>query len=434
MSGFYYLRELNVGLLIFAEMVNIILLIGAWVASSHRNYTYMRCFFAMIVSFILVVAGETLIWVWTGNPDKITLMKAGAFLSFGLGAVLNTLFLYCVISYIGEHQRVSMVVAHVFAAINSVFFIMVVISLFNGILFSFTETGDYIDGSLYWIVSIFDIATLLIEFLTVIFYRKKMAWKSYISLLSFSVLPLLSIIFIPFWVPTPQYLATSLSLILLLIVFYGETVRQLSEKEIQLQESEKRLADSRISIALSQMRPHFLYNVLNSIYYLCSKDPDRAQIAISFFSDYLRNNMESIEKNRLVPIEEELSHVRTYLELEKIRFSNLRIEYDISASSFFCPPLSLQPLVENAVKHGVSKKRGGGVVRISTYETDDAFVMSVSDTGVGFDCYKDDGKVHIGIRNVRERVESMTGGSLSIESHVGEGTVSVVTIPKENSK
>ena len=99
-----------------------------------------------------------------------------------------------------------------------------------------------------------------------------------------------------------------------------------------------------------------------------------------------------------------------------------------------CPPLSLQPLVENAVKHGVSKKRGGGSVTISTEETPDSYVVSGKDTGVGFDPehYMDDGKVHIGMGNVRERIENMAGGTLKVTSAPGEGCLAVITLPKKD--
>ena len=230
-----------------------------------------------------------------------------------------------------------------------------------------------------------------------------------------------------------MYLSTTLSLVFIQLLFHGEVTRQLSEKELLLAEMERQLADSRISMALSQLKPHFLYNVLNSIYYLCGKDSERAQEAVSYFSDYLRNNMSSIEIKKMIPFAEELSHTETYLKLEMIRFRNLSVEYDIKTSSFMCPPLSLQPLVENAVKHGVSKKRGGGSVTISTEETPDSYVVSVKDTGVGFDPehYRDDGKVHIGMENVRERIENMAGGTLKVTSAPGEGCLTVITLPKK---
>ena len=108
----------------------------------------------------------------------------------------------------------------------------------------------------------------------------------------------------------------------------------------------------------------------------------------------------------------------------------------MNVTNFKLPPLTVEPLVENAVKHGVTKKRGGGTVTISTCKTEEGIQITVADTGVGFDTehYMEDGKPHVGIRNVQQRLQSMVGGSLSVTSSEN-GTVAVVTIPvKEGDK
>ena len=202
---------------------------------------------------------------------------------------------------------------------------------------------------------------------------------------------------------------------------------------LRAEKLEKKLKDSHTAIMLSQIKPHFLYNVLNTIYHLYKKEPETAQEAISSFAEYLRCNMHSIEKHGLIPFTEEYQHIKTYLSLELIRFQGkLNDVYDVEITNFALPPLTVEPLVENAVKHGVTKKRGGGVVTISTRMTDDGYVVTVSDTGIGFDPdnYMQDDKPHIGIYNVEERLQGMVGGSLSITS-TDKGTVAVVTIPKK---
>ena len=146
--------------------------------------------------------------------------------------------------------------------------------------------------------------------------------------------------------------------------------------------------------------------------------------------------MLSLEKSEPIQFAEEYQHIRTYLFLEQIRFQNkLSVIYDVEVTDFKLPALTIEPLVENAVKHGVSKKRGGGSVTISTRRTDEGILITVSDTGSGFDPdnYMEDGKVHVGIRNVRARLQSMVGGSLSIAS-TDKGTVAVVTIPEKEAK
>ena len=197
---------------------------------------------------------------------------------------------------------------------------------------------------------------------------------------------------------------------------------------------EKELEESRIAIMLSQMQPHFIHNILNVIYYLCGKDPAAAQGAISKFSDHLRNNLEAISQNELITFRKELDHIHTYLELEQIRFGEeLSIVYDIEEDSFLLPVLSIQPLVENAVMHGIAKKRGGGVVTISSWQAENAYRITVSDTGTGFDVerYVDDGKIHVGLMNVRQRLASRMNATVDIDSTPGNGTTVTVTIPRE---
>ena len=204
--------------------------------------------------------------------------------------------------------------------------------------------------------------------------------------------------------------------------------------EAEKQAMELKLQESQISVMLSQIQPHFLYNTLNSIYQLCETNPMRARSMVNFFAEYLRNNLSALDETGIIAFETELSHVKTYLEIEKIRFEDtLEIELNIECDKFLLPVLTVQPIVENAVKHGTSKKRGGGKVVISTYEDENNYIINVSDTGCGFDptVPKNDGKSHIGIENVRQRLFNMCGGSLTIESEIGIGTSATIKIPKE---
>lgn len=231
----------------------------------------------------------------------------------------------------------------------------------------------------------------------------------------------------------------TLAAFLLYIVFAGISILiNYAEQKQRLSEQEAQLANSRISIMLSQIQPHFLYNCLNTIYYLCEKDTETAQKAISDFSDYLRGNMDSLNNDRPVYFTNELAHIKKYLSLEKIRFDEyLNIVYDIQATNFKIPSLSVQPLVENAVKHGAGKAENGGTVVISSRELKNCFEISVTDDGVGFDTSKanqNDGRSHVGIENVRKRLEMICGAVLKIESTPGEGTKAVIEIPKDSDE
>ena len=114
----------------------------------------------------------------------------------------------------------------------------------------------------------------------------------------------------------------------------------------------------------------------------------------------------------------------------------LRVEYDIAVAGFSVPPLSIQPLAENAVKHGLMPREGGGTVTIRTRERDDAYEIAVEDDGVGYDpeALPEDDRMHIGIQNVRERLQDICRGALTIQSAPGAGTTAVIRIPKQSRR
>ena len=189
-------------------------------------------------------------------------------------------------------------------------------------------------------------------------------------------------------------------------------------------------ARQRIRIMMSQIQPHFLYNTLSTIQVLCQLDPERAADVTGQFSAYLRQNLAALNQQGLIPFWKELEHTRTYVSIEETRFENIHVEYDIQDSEFSLPPLTLQPLVENAIRYGV-RIRDRGIVRITTRRTPDAHEIVVWDNGTGFDVAKlaQLDSSHIGIRNVRERLESMCGGSMAIESRIDEGSTFTIRIP-----
>jgi len=198
-------------------------------------------------------------------------------------------------------------------------------------------------------------------------------------------------------------------------------------------QTERKLNESRISIMLSQIQPHFLYNALAVISRLCDKDPAEAKKETINFSNYLRANMNLLERTEPIPFENELNHTIGFLNLEKAMYGKaLNVIYDIQTKNFKIPALIVQPIVENAIKHGIGKKEGGGTVIISTKETNNGYLIIISDDGAGFNSEKtaDDGEQHIGINNVRLRLSAQCGGSLEIESKPGAGTTATIIIPK----
>ena len=181
---------------------------------------------------------------------------------------------------------------------------------------------------------------------------------------------------------------------------------------------------------LSQINPHFIYNTLSTIAAMCDSSPKQAKYLTIDFSQYLRKNINSLNNDALIPFEQELEHIACYLKIEKARFGErLNIIYSIQCKEFNVPPLTIQPLVENAVKHGVTKKANGGTIKIYTYDKNDNYVIEVIDDGIGFDTKSTE--LHVGIQNVKSRIAAKCGGNISIKSTLNIGTRVMIEIPKK---
>lgn len=195
------------------------------------------------------------------------------------------------------------------------------------------------------------------------------------------------------------------------------------------------LAQNRISTMMSQIRPHFIYNALGTIEYLCEEDPKKAGKLVHSFAKYLRGNFGELDNPRPIHMSQEMEHVQHYVNIENVRFPDMTFTFDMRCSDFLLPALTIQPIVENAIKHGLMPLERGGSVRVFSWESPSHYCVSIEDDGVGFDTeILLDERKHIGLRNIRERLEVMVGGSLTIESTIGKGTNVQICVPKEHSQ
>lgn len=424
--------ELNVGLLCFAILINIFLLGGA-LTDEGRNKPFMQNFIRLMFANIFMLTGEVLIWLTDGVPGRVVLLKTGFVLSCGCGYLVPICFAYCLVSFLREKKKVSWKFAHAIAVSCAVSAVLNIMSVYNGTLFYIDATGTFTYTDLYMIVNLFDLSIIFTQIIYVLKYRKTLTRRGTFILLTFSIFPLAAMPLQLFWDTTPKCMATTMSLIALYMLFQGELTRQLAEKKKELAEKERQLGESRIATMISQIQPHFIYNTLGTIEQLCLEQPERASKLVHDFSLYLRGNFSQIDNAALIGISRELEHVRHYADIEQTRFPDMTIRFDLHSSEFLLPALTIQPLVENAIKHGLMKLESGGTVTIRTFETDGHYCVSVVDDGVGFDpsVLRDETK-HIGIRNIRGRLEAMCNGTLMIDSAPGKGTTALIRIPKED--
>ena len=193
------------------------------------------------------------------------------------------------------------------------------------------------------------------------------------------------------------------------------------------------LKNSRIVLSSSQIRTHFVFNVLNAISGLCKYDPVRADEMVICFSRYLRVNMDILKEDKLVPFRRIVKHLEDYVTLEQLRFDDqIRFVEKIETDNFKIPYLILQPIVENSIKHGLLPRPEGGTIELHAKTEGDQIIISVTDDGIGYDVNAIDGEDSLGLANVRFRLQYMVNGKMNIESKSGEGTKVTITIPNDS--
>lgn len=215
---------------------------------------------------------------------------------------------------------------------------------------------------------------------------------------------------------------------------YKEMQEQLEQ---ELQKTRQQLQDARIKNSNSQMQPHFLYNALASIREIVLDDPEYASDLIYDFTTHLRACIRSMASDNLVPFMQELENIKAYVNIEKMRFGDkLNIQYDCPETDFDIIPLSIQPLVENAIRHGIYERgKNGGTVIVRTQRNDSHFIIQVEDDGIGFNFedtmqeVKNGKRDSTGLFNLIFRLETLLNATVSVKSQIDVGTKISIMIP-----
>ena len=304
-----------------------------------------------------------------------------------------------------------------------IFFVMLNMTLFTDWFYYISSENQLRRGPLYPLMMGLLYAITVLNLIGAIRLRSKLSKRYYFAFLT-GLLPMIAAMFIHFFVSVFGLLAIAIvigALSMLSII--------LSDQIGQYLHQQREIAHQRTSIMVLQMRPHFIYNTMMSIYYLCKQNPDLAQQVTLDFTTYLRKNFTAIASEEPIPFTAELEHTRAYLAVEQAQYDEmLVVDYDTPVTNFRLPPLTLQPIVENAVKHGMDPDGAPLHIYIRTRHTGYGSEIVVTDNGRGFDP-NDNSDPGIALNNIRQRLEMMCGGSLSITPGYGGGTVVTVTIP-----
>ena len=387
-----------------------------------------RSLFRLIFTLCLLFHFDSLSSFLEGRAEY----ARGVILSNFLLFFAETLLIYCFWTYIREELQID---KKKIPVINSICRIALVIELVLDVLnikfgffFTVDASGEYVAGSLEGLAELSTFIIYLIIWI-VILRAKNRPLREKAILLSFQVFPIianvLGLIFGDYASVFPSYL---FSIMLIYINVFAVRSRKLLEQQAELDKQ-------RTMLMVSQIQPHFLYNVLTTISNLCVTDPEEAEETTVLFSQYLRTNLDSLRKSEPVPFKTELGHIRTYVELEKKRFKDkLNVEIDCPETDFLVPALGLQPIVENSVKHGIRGKDAPGHLKISDRKLDGGVEVIIEDDGVGFDMnapLPDDGRSHVGMINVKSRLQQMCDAKVTVESSPGKGCKTVIFFPEK---
>lgn len=225
----------------------------------------------------------------------------------------------------------------------------------------------------------------------------------------------------------------------IILIEFGTYVYLLKGEDRNTSLVEKENENLRVQMLTTQIRPHFILNTIGAIRTLIKEDGDRASSLLYDFSKYIRQNLEQKDYSKPVPFLEELDYIETYLSLERARFGDvIKVEYDIKIKNFWVLPLTIQPFVENSVKHGLSTSESGGIITIKTRDMDSYVQVEIKDNGVGFDAAELKRKLEtqnsIGLRSAITRLEKEMGCTVSISSSTNprrSGTTIRIEIPKK---
>jgi len=422
------MRQINIAMDAYSIVVSIILAIYLFRRSEKSKrivYFQLVCIFNL-----LMILGDLTDWTCRGTENALNapLLHIGTFINYLSAAPLQWLMAQYVLEYIRSSVRVARGYDIVMTALCILYLLGCVLTPFTGMYYIITPDNQYVRGDWFLFSQAIPFMMYAVLALITLQYRKYFTTRTLLCSISYMCIPLLAqLVQIPHQGLNVLCPAITLGI---LMCFVNIQI----DDDVQRQVDRQQLMTTQISVLLSQIRPHFMYNALNTIRRLCDTNPQQARNAIDEFSIFLRANMSSLASDAPIPFEQELRHTQSYLRLEQERFGDeLKIVYDIHARDFTLPALTLQPIVENAVKHGIRKKQGGGTVEIRTRESDTHFIIAVSDNGAGFDPRMplDDDRPHIGMRNVEKRLELLCQGSLQVHSEPGSGSIVTMLIPKE---
>ncbi|MBQ3417983.1 MAG: histidine kinase [Ruminococcus sp.] len=421
-DGAYYIVEFSLSGALLVMMALGIALSSFMPALDRWSKRYFITLFTLLLFCVVTCFLALIFW------DMPTMASAARIVYLFEDLFVSTLMFMPTVFLLhccGESLKTSLLFKIVLALLG-VYFIILIIIQFTDAFYYVTPDNHFIRGPLWalWIIPL--VLIMILNSVGVIRRRKKLSKKYFIAFLVY-LLPMTVAIVVHMFIHVELFVVFGMALFALIMF-----VLILSDNVEQYTRQQQEIAHQRAGIMVLQMRPHFICNTMMGIYYLCDRDPQKAKQVTLDFTTYLRKNFAAIASENTIPFTAELEHTRAYLAVEQAQFEDsLFVSFDTPHTVFRVPPLTLQPIVENAVKHGMTSSSDPIHISVVTRKTDTGSEIIVSDDGTGFDLVNDD-EPHIALNNIRQRLEMMCKGELTITPREGGGTSVKVTIPTFN--
>lgn len=416
--------NIEIILIIICVMIYVITLIG-----ERGNRKPYRMIWTIDILTAGLLLSDVLAIVYRGNVTTTGyyMVRIANFFNF---AFLYSISLYTAffVDYMFEHPQKCKVRISIAKLAAGMALLINFLNLITPIIYDFDENNKYFRLNGWYVTSFGLIIAVIMLSSAVISLRDEVRETVYFMLLMDILMPLLaSIVQIFIYGISITNIAFGTTQIFLFIVLYYSQIKRIKESDNKLEEYNAKLM-------LTQVQPHFMLNTLATIQYLCKTDSEAAYNTIADLGVYLRNNMEFATTTKPITFEKELSHIEKYVSIEKQRFGDrINVVYDIKEKDFEIPALSVQPLIENAIKHGISKKRKGGTVEVSTWRGASDIHILIKDDGKGFDMNQpfSTDRVHMGLSLVESRLKRVCDGRMEISSELDKGTICEIVIPIE---
>ena len=380
---------------------------------------YFITFFSILLCSVSVFFIDLLIYK---NPTMQTAERLLVFLEFLTVSMLMPMPTVLLLHWCGEEIK-SSPLFRIEAVLWCVSFFLLIGVQFTDAFYYVAPDNDFTRGPWFVLLPLPLLLMMVLNIVGVVRRRKQLSKRYFIAILVY-LLPMTAALFFYLF----NYLAifVALGMTLCALMMFGII---LSDNMEQFVRQQRQIANQRASVTVLQMRPHFIYNTMMGIYYLCDQNPQKAKQVTLDFTTYLRKNFTAIASEDTIPFRNELEHTRAYLVVEQAQFEDaLFVNFDTPHTLFRLPPLTLQPIVENAVKHGMQSSSDPIHISVITRRTDTASVIIVEDDGPGFGAVDNDAP-HIALDNIRQRLALMCKGELTIAPREGGGTSVKVTIP-----